>query len=113
MKVEQLNNVQIDWTKPQVVVSDGGTKIALCVNFASISDDTFSGLRLDTGSFRNDWKKSDFKQETATQYPIDLKLTIESEGELNGLLKRTPNILTAFCLAFEDCIHKENFYKHR
>lgn len=57
MKVEQLNNVQIDWTKPQVVVhSESGSKVVVVTS------------------------------ENSTQYPIELKLTIESDEELCTLL---------------------------
>ena len=88
MKVEQLNNVKIDWTKPQVVVAEDGTRMQVVTNQKPNNDLCFCGVDLDTGFYGYGWSKSVFKLETATQYPIELKLTIETPEELCNLLLR-------------------------
>lgn len=85
MKVEQLNNVQIDWTKPQVVLAEDGTRMQVVTNHNPNNDLCFCGVDLETGYFGCGWSKSLFKPENATQYPIELKLTIESDQELCDL----------------------------
>lgn len=90
MKVEQLNTQQIDWKKPQVVVNNNNNKKVLIVtNRTPDSENTFSGVDLKTGEFSICWSKDCFKPETITSYPIELKLTIESDFELCNLLHRT------------------------
>lgn len=88
MKVEQLNNVQIDWTKPQVVVNSYGNKYFIVTNQKPIDEFHFCGVHIGTGSYSNKISKKDLKPENATQYPIELKLTIESESELCNLILR-------------------------
>lgn len=87
MKVEQLNSQQIDWTKPQVVVdSNNNKKVLIVTNRTPTNENTFSGVDLKTGEFSICCYKDCFKPENATQYPIELKLTIETPEELCTLL---------------------------
>ena len=89
MKVEQLNNVQIDWTKPQVVVhSESGNKVVVVTNHKPFNEECFSGVEISTGRLHENLYKNLYTSENATQYPIELKLTIESESELCNLYLR-------------------------
>ena len=89
MKVEQLNNVQIDWMKPQVVVhKESEHKFMIITNHKPFHEDCFSGYEISTGNIHNNLYKNAFKPENDTQYPIELKLTIESESELCNLILR-------------------------
>lgn len=89
MKVEQLNSQDIDFTKPQVVVNNYGEKWYLVTNKEPIDKDSFCGVNLNTGNYSNQILKRGCKPENANQYPIELKLTIESDFELCNLLHRT------------------------
>lgn len=109
MKVEQLNKV--DWTKPQVVVGNY-KKIQICTNLEELSLKTFSGIDIETGEFSKNWSKGLFKPETATQYPIELKLTIESDEELCDLWHRA-NISDLAVMKYspDSLKHKASFDK--
>lgn len=115
MKVEQLNSHQIDWTKPQVVVNKHGRRVHVVVNDKQ-DEVHFTGFEIETGNIYCLYQKEQFKPENAKSYPIELKLTIESDKELCDLWNRA-NInhndvmhnLSSYLV--HDAIYEPSFWK--
>lgn len=88
--VQILNNENIDWDKPQVVVSNLGERVLLATNVKAIDEDCFCGISVSNGEYSNSWVKKSFEPEKPNPcYPIELKITIEDEKELCNLLHRS------------------------
>jgi hypothetical protein len=60
--VKEKTENEIDWNKPQLVISSDGDIVQTCINQSKSAECNFSGQKLCNGDFSINWRKNAFKK---------------------------------------------------